>query len=212
MNVTSLTSRFNFLPRLIVPVLAAAALVLMGCDDSKPAAPAPAKTNQLETGRFALQKMIPAARGWSTDANPIQLTSSANAESNGHDGKAGFWRAVFASPARGKSEPFSWSGLADPDVPRGVNHGVEDTYSAANRSTMTWDLNFLKVDTDQAFETAQQHGGKAILEKDPNLPVTYFLDFDATSSQLRWHVIYGGNPAKLTVFVDASSGQFLRKE
>lgn len=183
----------------------------MGCDDTKPAPPAQPKTSQFETGRFALQKMIPAARSWSPDANPIQLTSSTNSESIGHDGKSGFWRAVFASPARGKSEPFSWSGLVDPDVPRGVNHGVEDTYSAANRSMMTWDLNYLKVDTDQAFETAQQHGGKTLLEKESKLPVTYLLDFDAMSHQLRWHVIYG-TPAKLTVFVDASSGNFLRKE
>jgi hypothetical protein len=209
--VISLTSRLNTLQRFCALVLTAAAFVFIGCDDSKPAPPAQPKTSQLETGRFALQKMIPAARSWSPDANPIQLSSSANSESNGQDGKAGYWRAVFASPGRGKSEPFSWSGLVDPDVPRGVNHGVEDTYSSANRSTMTWDLNFLKIDTDQAFETAQQHGGKQLLEKDPKLPVTYFLDFDATSHQLRWHVIYG-SPAKLTVFVDASSGAFVRKE
>jgi hypothetical protein len=192
-------------------LLAAAALVFAGCEENKPAQPEQPKTTQLETGRFALQKMIPKARSWSPDANPIQLTSSTSAESDGHDGKAGFWRAVFASPARGKSEPFSWSGLIDPEVPRGVNHGVEDTYSSSNRSMMTWDLNYLKIDTDQAFETAQQHGGKALLEKEPKLPVSYFLDFDATANQLRWHVIYG-SPAKLTVFVDASGGNFLRKE
>ena len=192
-------------------MLASAALLVIGCDDNKLAAPAQPKTNQLETGRFALQKMIPAARSWSPDANPIQLSSSATSQINGHDGKAGFWRAVFASPGRGKSEPFTWSGLVDPDVPRGVNHGVEDTYSAANRSMMTWDLNFLKIDTDQAFETAQKHGGKDVLEKDSKTPVTYFLDYDATSHQLRWHVIYG-SPAKLTVIVDASSGAFVRKE
>jgi hypothetical protein len=192
-------------------VLASALLIFIGCDDNKPAAPAQPKTNQVETGRFALQKMIPAARSWSPDANPIQLSSSANSQANGHDGKAGFWRALFASAARGKSEPFSWSGLTDPDVPRGVNHGVEDTYSAANRSMMTWDLNYLKIDTDQAFETAQKHGGKELLEKDPKTTVNYLLDYDATSHQLRWHVSYA-TPSKLTVLVDASSGAFLRKE
>jgi hypothetical protein len=211
--VTSLIFRLNTLPRLCALALGAAALILTqtGCEEPKPAAPAQKKTSQLETGRFALQKMIPLARNWSPDANPIQLSSSTNVESNGHDGKAGFWRAVFASQSRGKSEPFSWSGLVDPDVPRGVNHGVEDTYSASNRSMMTWDLNYLKIDTDQAFATAQEHGGKSLLEKDPKLSVTYFLDFDASSHQLRWHVIYG-SPAKLTVFIDASSGNFLRKE
>jgi hypothetical protein len=191
--------------------LASAALLIIGCEETKPVAPAQPKTTELETGRFALQKMIPAARSWSPDANPIQLSSSTNSQLNGHDGKAAFWRAVFASPGRGKSEPFSWSGLTDPDVPRGVNHGVEDTYSAANRSMTTWDLAFLKIDTDQAFETAQKHGGKELIEKDAKTPVTYLLDYDAGSHQLRWHVTYG-SPAKLTVLIDASSGAFLRKE
>jgi hypothetical protein len=78
----------------------------------------------------------------------------------------------------------------------------------------TWDLNFLKVDTDKAFEVALQHGGKELMDKDPQQPVLYLLDFDSGAGQLRWHVIYGDteSTAKLTVLVDASTGQFLRKE
>ena len=40
------------------------------------------------------------------------------------------------------------------------------------------------------------------------------LDFDPSSNQLRWHVMYeGSSPSeRLTVLVDASSGKFLRKE
>jgi len=70
------------------------------------------------------------------------------------------------------------------------------------------------VDTDKAFEVAQEHGGKKVLEKDPKTNVGYLLDFDGQSNQLRWHVIYGGSEStgKLTVLVDASSGAFLRKE
>jgi hypothetical protein len=70
------------------------------------------------------------------------------------------------------------------------------------------------VDTDKAFEVAQEHGGKQLLEKDPKVSVGYLLDFDVQSSALRWHVIYGGSESngKLTVIVDASSGLFVRKE
>jgi hypothetical protein len=99
-------------------------------------------------------------------------------------------------------------------VHKGVDHGTEDTYNPNNRSYRTWDLNFLKSDTDNAFEVAQQHGGKQVLEKDPKIMVTYLLDWDAQSNQLRWHVIYGGSEStgKLTVLVDATSGKFIRKE
>jgi hypothetical protein len=186
-------------------------LLLLGCDDSKPA-PAPKKTNHYETGRFALQYMIPVARLWSPDAQPITLSSSPTTESPGQDGKSGSWRAVFGSRSRQKAEPFMWSGMAD--APTKVDHGVEDSFNPNNRSTMPWDLAFLKVDTDKAFEVAQQHGGKQLTEKDPKLQVLYEIDWDAHSNQLRWHVIYGGSDSnsKLTVLVDASSGAFIRKE
>lgn len=186
-------------------LLFAAAFALFGCEE-EPAKPSQPKTAQLETGRFALQKMLPAARMWSPDAEPVQMNSGTNSQSNGQDGKAAFWRAIFASPSRRKAEPFSW------DASSGTDHGVEDMYNPGNRSMQAWDLNFLKVDTDAAFNVAQEHGGKALLEKDPKLPVIYQLDFD--SGQLRWHVIYGGDisSAKLTVVVDASTGKFLHKQ
>jgi hypothetical protein len=195
----------------------ALAVLCVGCDSEPSQTPAsknqPA-TVQSETGRFALQKMLGSARFWSPDAQPVRLESTNLKDSNGHDGKAPFWRALFASPGRQKSEPFTWSGVATEDTPKGVNHGVEDTYNSANRASRPFDLNYLKVDTDQAFEVAQKHGGKQVLEKDPKVQVGYLLDWDAQDNQLRWHVIYGGSESlgKLTVLVDASSGEFLRKQ
>jgi hypothetical protein len=199
----------------------AASLALMflffaGCDSTPtaPAAKATPAANQLETGRFALQKMLAPARFWAPDAQPVRLESTNVKESNGHEGKAIFWRALFASPSRQKSEPFTWSGISSADSHPGVDHGAEDSYNPANRSARPFDLNFLKVDTDKAFEVAQQHGGKQVLEKDPKVAVSYLLDWDVQSGQLRWHVFYGGSEStgKLSVLVDASSGEFLRKE
>ena len=190
-------------------------LAAAGCDSSSttPVAKATPAVSQFETGRFALQKMLAPARFWASDAQPVRLESSNIKDSNGHDGKASFWRAQFASAGRQKSEPFSWSGVASVDVARGVDHGAEDSYNPANRSARTFDLNFLKTDTDKAFEVAQQHGGKQLLGKDPKTTVSYLLDWDAQSSQLRWHVMYGAETVgRLTVLVDASSGEYIRKE
>jgi len=208
--------RADVIRRLSTLVLFAAALACCGCQEdnsrtTSTSTPSQPKTNQLETGRFALQKMLPAARMWAGDATPVHLTSSISGDSEGRDGKSIFWRGVFASRSRLKEESFTWSGAADAS-PR-VDHGVEDSYNPSNRTTQAWDLNFLKADTDQAFSTAQQHGGKTFLEKNPKATVTYLLDFDALSNQLRWHVIYSAESAgKLTVLVDASTGQFVRKE
>jgi hypothetical protein len=184
---------------------------LAGCDEGNKTSSAPAqkKSNEFETGRFALQKMLPSARLWAPDAQPVQLESTPTSASNGQGGKSANWRAVFGSRGRGKSEPFTWSGMAD--APTKVDHGVEDTFNASNRSTQPFDLNFLKVDTDQAYEVAQQHGGKQITEKDPKTQVTYLLQWNAQAGELEWHVMYADH-TRLTVLVDASSARYLRKE
>jgi len=197
-------------------MLAAPFVFLPGCESEpeKPGGSQPA-TLQVETGRFALQKMIAPARLWAADAQPIRVTSSVGKDNAGHDGKSGYWQVAFAAPSRQKAESFSWSGLVGQDAPpRGVDHGPEGSFNSSNRSTQPFDLAFLKIDSDHAFEVAQQHGGKQLLEKDANQPVLYLLDWDATENQLRWHVIYGAaeNNSKLTVVVNASTGEFIHKE
>lgn len=205
----------TYMKRLMLPALLLTGVLLLGCDDSNPSAARSQtpekKTAETMSGRYALQKMLPMARLWAADAKPVQLQSSTSSDSDGHDGKANYWRAVFGSAGRGKSEPFSWSGAPDS---RGVDHGVEDTFNPNNRSTQAWDLAFLKVDTPDAFQVAQEYGGKQLLEKEPKLPVMYFLGWNAQSNELAWFVIYGGSTsnAKLTVLVDASTGRFVRKE
>jgi hypothetical protein len=212
------SAKMTFMNKAVLPAVLALAVFCLGCDSEPKKAPASTEAQpaaaQFETGRFALQKMLGPARGWSSDSQLVRLESSNLKGSDGHDGKANFWRALFASTGRQKGEPFTWSGIATEDTPRGVNHGVEDSYNPSNRSARSFDLNFLKVDTDKAFEMAQQHGGKQVMEKDPKVSVGYVLDWDVQSNQLRWHVIYGGSEStgKLTVLVDASNGLFLRKE
>jgi hypothetical protein len=208
-----LMARGDVTRRLFVLVLLAGALALCGCEEenSKPVSTPTPKTNQFESGRFALQKMIPAARMWAPDALPVNLSSSGSSGGDGRDGKSMFWRAVFASRSRAKSEAFMWTGEAG--AKQRVDHGVEDPFNPNNRTSQPWDINFLKADTDQAFAAAQEHGGKQFIEKNPKATVSYLLDFDPLSNQLRWHVIYSGESSgKLTVLVDASSGRFVRKE
>src|SRR5215469_6040926 len=65
--------------RLIAPACLLLGLLLVGCDESKPTASQSEtpqkKAAETQTGRFALQKMLPVARFWAADAKPIQLES-----------------------------------------------------------------------------------------------------------------------------------------
>jgi len=205
--------------KLLIAVLALAWLTMAGCssESSKPAQtekPQP-KAADLQTGRYAFQKLYIAARGWARDAEPFRLESQPTADSKGKDGKSAVWRASFASPLGRGVKPYVWSGTDAQDAPsRGISPGTEDTYSPTNSSTHIFDMGFLKVDSDKAFEIGQQHGGDKVLEKAPDTPILYVLDWNQATNVLIWHVIYGNSrdDAKLIVDVNGTSGEFLRVE
>ncbi len=190
--------------------------LLTACSDSdKPETKPEVKGPELITARSAFQKLYIAARGWNPDAEPYRIESTATSDGTGQDGKWALWRCSFASPARRSEKAYTWSGSAASGAPeRGVNPGIEDSYSPTNSSTQVFDMAFLKIDSDQAFATAQKHGGDKILEKEPATPVIYVCDWNHNTSELIWHVIYGASRegAKLTVAVNASSGEFIRVE
>jgi len=192
--------------KLLLAILAIAALCGCSSQPSTPAASEPAqpKAPQLITGSSAFFKCYIAARGWATDAQPFRVES---AQSKTGDGKAGEWRSGFASAAQRTTKSYTWSN-------GDISHGVDDSYSPTNSSTQVFNVQFLKVDTDKAFAVAQEHGGSKLLENSPDTPVLFVLDWNRQTNELLWHVIYGVDreTAKLRVAVDASTGNFSRVE
>jgi hypothetical protein len=180
--------------------------VISGCT-SQPPQQEQKQPPEFLTGRSAFQRMYVAAHGWAGDARPYQLQSQVFGDAKGTDGKAAIWRAAFASAAQHSSRQYVWSGVDSPDAPsRGVTPGSPDSYTPGN----TFDVNFLKIDSDKAYEVAQKHGG----DKIAGSPVTYLLEWEPGENHLLWHVIYGSsrNDAKLVVDVDATTAEFNRKE
>jgi len=205
--------------KLLMTMLALAFLMMAGCtsEPSKPTLPEAAqpKAVESETGRYAFQKLYIAARGWARDAQPFRLESQLQPDSRGKDGKSDVWRASFASAAGRSAKPYVWSGTDVPDAPsRGISPGTEDTYSPSNASTQIFDIAFLKVDSDKALEVAKQHGGDKVIEKAPDTPILYVLDWNQAKNELTWHVIFGTSrdDAKLRIAVNATSGEFIRVE
>ena len=193
--------------------------LLTGCssEPEKPAEQAKpeVKAPELLTGRSGFQKIFVAARGWNQDARPYRIESGTTSDGNGHDGKWAVWRGGFASATQRVARTYTWSGSnADGAPSRGVSFGIEDSYNPTNASMQIWDIQFLKIDSDQALATAQKHGGDKVLEKAPDTPVSYVCDFNHNTNKLIWHVTFGPNRenSKLTVSVDASTGEFIRVE
>ena len=196
------------------------AAALAGCSsspaptgESKPASAPKVPENQTEAGREALQKMYASARVWSPDSQPVSLTSVPRKGDS--VGKAAVWSASFASAAKHSIRNFMWSGAGGEDAPEsGISLGSIDTYSPDNQSTRPFDMNFLKVDSTDAFEVAQKHGGEALLKKTPDMLTKYQLQWDPRASKLFWSIQYDprGSQYKLDVLVNASTGWFVRVE
>lgn len=187
-----------------------------GRSSSSKATPPPAtKPTETETGRSAFQWTYISARGWTPDAQPYFEESHATQEVPGADGKSAVWTVRFGSVARNASRAFTWSGSDAADAPaRGVSGSPEDSFSPSNRSTRTFDLAYLKVDSDQALAVAEKHGGDKLLKKDPKMAVYYRLQWDPSHNILVWNVMFGGtgNDSKLNVQLDATTGNFVKIE
>jgi len=193
--------------RLAAALFALALLTACSSEPSKPAESEKPKAPEPLTGRVAFQKCMVAARGWARDAQPFRLESQLIGDSRGHEGKSLAWRAGFASSLQHSTRPYTWANGE-------VSFGVEDSYSPTNTSTMVFDLAFLKIDSNQALETAMKHGGDKVLEKAPDTPVLYVADWNRQTNELIWHVIFGSDrgSAKLVISVNASTGEFVREE
>jgi hypothetical protein len=184
---------------------------MSGCS-SEPAKPTTAETSQPKapqttTGSSAFFKCYVSARGWAGDVQPYRVESHAAADAKGRDGKSEDWSVGFASASLHSVKSYSWTN-------GDISHGVEDTYSPSNSTTQVFDVQAIKVDTDKAFAVAQEHGGSQLLQKEPDTPVLYVLDWNRPSNRVLWHVVYGTNPetAKLRVAVNATTGEFVRVE
>jgi hypothetical protein len=182
---------------------------------SQPAQKPQPKPPEFQTGRFIFQQLFVAAHGWAPDAEPIRLQSMVTPGDKDRDGKSAVWTGYFASPAQRGVKSYTWSQTNALDFPeRGISPGPLDTYNPTNSSTAVFDVRFLKIDSDEAYQVAQAHGGEKVLEKNPDVPISYLLDWNQPTNELLWHVIYGASrgDAKLTVDVDASTGAFFRVE
>ena len=128
------------------------------------------------------------------------------------DGKAAIWRGYFVSPAQRSVKTIVCSGSRRPDAPPfGVStEGADSAYNAQSAG-LVFSQYLLKTDTDKAFEIAQQHGGDAILKKDPKQPIMYLLLRDPKQNVPDWYVIYGTSATdrKGIGVINATTGAFV---
>ena len=200
-------------------VVAVASVLMIGCSSdttssysNQAQAPEVKKEPILNTGKACFSQMTGMAARWSPDAVPFHMESALNEESNGQGGKSTIWSGMFASPSRRTYKVFTCSGSRlKGEPPIGVTSGAETAYGPTVPALM-FQAFYLTTDSDQAYALAQEKGGAKLLEKNPQQPVLYTLDWNPKDKVLLWVVIYGtsSKDSKGIGVIDASTGKFLR--
>lgn len=209
----------SILPLILVALVGIS--LLTGCSSSstpageQPAStatpPPPPKPPSLYTGLQAFGCVQGLAQRWAVDTIPVRLESVINSEANGQGGKATVWTAAFISPSRRLIKYFTCSGSRLKDAPPyGPSAENEQAY-AADVPGMAFQPLFLKVDSDKAYEVAQDHGGAALLKKNPDQVVKYFVLWNPKQRALHWYVMYGKDKesASGTGIVNALTGTYV---
>jgi len=208
-----MTHRFLAVLSLVFIILT----ILTGCSTSNPTASQPETTQPavqeptLYTAKNCFSSMVNLAQRWQLDALPFHMESETNAEATGQDGKATIWRGYFASRTRQTMKTITCSGSRMPSAPaRGFTDTPEAPY-AANIPAMMFDPALFVIDSDKAFATTLDHGGSALIKKDPKQPVIFSLDWDPKKKDVQWLVIYGKTAVDRqgVCVVNARTGAFI---
>ena len=196
--------------------------VLIGCSttsnqpsSTQPAAAAAsqaaAKQPTLYTAKQCFGSMVNLAKRWDLGAMPFHMESEVTEDATGQDGKATVWRGFFASRTRGTMKTFICSGSYLPSAPaRGFTDTPETPYPA-NTPVLMFDPSLLVTDSDKAFAATLDHGGSALIKKDPKQPVICTLDWDPKKKELQWLIYFGKTAADRegVAVVNARTGAFI---
>ncbi|HEX4595142.1 MAG TPA: hypothetical protein VH157_12745 [Bryobacteraceae bacterium] len=197
--------------RLLLPLV----LLLSACSEAPKTAEkkAPEKPPEPLTGRQAFQMMYPQARGWAPDAQPLELRSINLSQVPPEKGKAGGWQAIFVSPSLGKSRVYTYSAVeAEGNLHQGVFGGIAEDYAAGRGATSPFLPAALKIDTDEAYNTAAEKS-QDYIKKNPGKVISYLLEANKRFPDPTWRVIWGDSVSSsdYSVFIDATTGMLLEK-
>jgi hypothetical protein len=174
-------------------------------------AKAEVKSPTLYTAKPCFNNMLGLAQRWSPDALPFHMESQLTTEATGQNGTSTVWSAMFASQSRGTMKSFTCSGSRLSSAPAaGFTSSAESAYPS-NVPALLFHPSYLQNDSDKAFATSLEHGGAALIKKNPNQAILYLLDWDARKRELVWTVIYGTSQAEREglCIINATSGAFI---
>jgi hypothetical protein len=167
------------------------------------------------TGQSAIFQMYTVARTWANDCvllkvEPLDVDGPAAPA----EGAYAAWRATFVSLTKKQKRDYTYS-IDDysQTVTKGVKAGSDSLY-AANPQQRPFAIQEVKIDTPKALEGAKTDKDvKAFLDKNPDTPIIYILEWTNNTIRPAWRVVLGRtvSSAAMSAFVDAGDGKFMKK-
>jgi hypothetical protein len=160
------------------------------------------------TGLSALYHMYQVARAsWALDAQVVKMSSMRfDGLPSAPHGEAAAWEATFYSPSLGRARSYTDSIVEQlPDLHKDVFAGPQQDFNGAS-----FPIAAVKKDTESAYQTALAKAGKAA-ERFADYPVLILLEKNAKYTDPAWRIVWGESvsTASLSIFVDASTGEYL---
>ena len=184
-------------------------LILTGCSEqAQPEKKEPPKPAEPVTGQTALYRMYQVVRSWASDAQVLKMSSIHLLEVPSVPGQAGAWEAIFTSANKGRARTYTYSVIESPgNLHQGVFAGQEQDLNAQAPAFL---IAAVKVDTDAAYKTALAKAAEYD-KKNPHLTISMLLEKSKQYPNPAWRMIWGESvgTAGLSVFIDASTGEFL---
>ena len=199
-----------------LPFLSGCALliVLSGCSETPP----PQTRKKAEekpavpvTGRWAIQQVYPAARTWAPDIQMLRVDSINLPNVKAERGKAAAWRMTFVSQRLSKAKSWTYSVVeSEGNLHKGPFAGIEETWSGPRGVNRPFNIQAIKVDSDEAYKTALTKAA-AYEKKNPGKGITFLMESTTRAPDPFWRVIWGESvgTSNFSVLVDASTGRYL---
>jgi hypothetical protein len=191
-------------------------LLLGACSEQpKPAAKSAetAKPAEPVTALSAVYKMYTQARSWAPDAKLLRVGSLTIKEVKNAAGKAGAWEATFVSEKEQRARRYTYSVVESPgaNLHEGAFGGSVDSFTSS-RQFKPFMIQAFKTDSTAAYETALKNKGADYAAKHPDVSVLFLLEQTPRFPDPAWRVVWGDSVSTsgFSVFVDASSGEFLQ--
>ena len=193
-------------------LLAALILLLVACSDTpKTAEKQPFQTARGPDWPASLSANVPSGARLGPRRVAASNSEHQSAAGKGPQGKAGAWRVVFVSASAGPIQDLQPGRRWEGDLHEGVFGGTEENYTPRSDST-PFQVSAIRTDSDQAYETAAAKSADYI-KKNPNKPVIFLMEQTRRFPDVTWRVIWGASvgTSDYSVFVDATTGEFFRK-